>query len=128
VGTGDRRWGANPSSTLAVPRQERRLTDVWPMATARFSGAHFAVMPEELVHYAILAGCRPGGVVLDPFAGSCTTGMVAGRLGRRFAGIELHRPYLELAMRTRLAQAALVTAGVADSAADQSVPPIGDAA
>jgi DNA modification methylase len=55
-----------------------------------------------------LSGCRPGGTVLDPFAGSCTTGMVAGRLGRRFVGIELHQPYLDLAMRTRLAQGVLL--------------------
>lgn len=88
----------------------RNPGDVWDVATARFSGAHFAVMPDELARQAILSGCRPGGMVLDPFAGSCTTGMVAGRLGRRFTGIELHRPYLDLAMRTRLAQSALVAA------------------
>lgn len=79
--------------------------DVWAVATAHFPAAHFAVMPDEIARRAILSGCRPGGVVLDPFAGSCTTGMVAGRLGRRFVGIELHEPYLDIAMRTRLAQA-----------------------
>lgn len=89
----------------------RNPGDVWDVATARFSGAHFAVMPDELVRRAILAGCRPGGTVLDPFAGSCTTGLVAGRLGRRFVGVELHQPYLDLALRTRLAQASLAGGG-----------------
>jgi site-specific DNA-methyltransferase (cytosine-N4-specific) len=101
VATGRRHTQSHPAG--------RNPGDVWDVATARFSGAHFAVMPDELVRRAILSGCRPGGTVLDPFAGSCTTGMVAGRLGRRFTGIELHQPYLDLALRTRLAQGALVT-------------------
>lgn len=91
----------------------RNPGDVWDVATARFPGAHFAVMPDELVRRAVLSGCKPGGTVLDPFAGSCTTGMVANRLGRRFIGIELHQPYLDLALRTRLAQSVLPTGGLA---------------
>lgn len=86
----------------------RNPGDVWSYPTAGFPDAHFAVMPPALADRCIRAGCRPRGVVLDPFAGSCTTGLVAGRLGRRFVGVELHKPYLELAMRTRLAQGALV--------------------
>lgn len=108
VGTGDRRWGTNPLSTLNDARDERRLTDVWPMATAGFTAAHFAVFPEELVRRCVLAGCRPGGVVLDPFCGSGTTGLVALRHGRRFVGIDLSATYLDLALRTRLAQSALI--------------------
>lgn len=86
----------------------RNPGDVWDVATAHFPGAHFAVMPDELVRRAVLSGCRPGGTVLDPFAGSGTTGMVAGRLGRRFVGIELHKPYLDLALKSRLAQSVLI--------------------
>jgi len=108
IGSGNRRWGSNASSTLEAPRESRRLTDVWPMATAGFPDAHFAVFPEELVQNCILAGCRPGGTVLDPFAGSGTTGMVALKHGRRFVGIDLSAKYLDLALRTRLAQTALV--------------------
>lgn len=103
VATGTRHTAAHPNG--------RNPGDVWDVATARFPGAHFAVMPTELVRRAVLAGCRPGGTVLDPFAGSCTTGMVANRLGRRFVGIELHRPYLDLALKTRLAQGVLDLAG-----------------
>jgi DNA modification methylase len=65
-------------------------------------------MPDWIAERCILAGCRLGGAVLDPFAGSCTTGRVANMLGRAFVGIELHQPYLDLALRTRLAQGALV--------------------
>jgi DNA modification methylase len=82
--------------------------DVWTFPTQPFPGAHFAVMPPALAERCVKAGCRPGGTVLDPFCGSGTTGMVAGRLGRRFVGIDLSSTYLDLALRTRFAQAALV--------------------
>lgn len=81
--------------------------DVWTVPTAPFPEAHFAVMAPELARRAVVAGCKPGGVVLDPFSGSGTTGHVAGRLGRKYVGIDLSRDYLDLSLRTRLAQAAL---------------------
>lgn len=89
-------------------RAGRNPGDVWSMPTQPFPGAHFAVMPRALAERCILAGCRPGGVVLDPFAGSGTTGMVALKHGRRFVGIDLSATYLDLALRTRLAQIALI--------------------
>ena len=46
----------------------------------------------------ILAGCPEGGTVLDPFAGSGTTGVVAKRLRRYFVGVEINPVYLEMAM------------------------------
>ena len=52
---------------------------------------HFAMFPEKLVEPCILAGSQEGGIVLDPFFGSGTTGAVAKRLGRRFIGIDLVR-------------------------------------
>jgi len=82
--------------------------DVWDISTSPFSDAHFAVMPPALAERCILAGCRSGGTVLDPFAGSGTTGMVALKHGRRFVGIDLNAEYLDLALRTRLAQSALI--------------------
>lgn len=81
--------------------------DVWDIATQPFSGAHFAVFPTELPQRCILAGCQPGGTVLDPFSGSGTTGMVAQRLGRKYIGIDLNAKYLELSLRTRLQAAPL---------------------
>lgn len=86
----------------------RNPGDVWSIPTVPFTAAHFAVFPPALAERCVKAGCRPGGVVLDPFTGSGTTGMVAGQLGRRFVGIELSGKYLDLALRTRLAQAPLI--------------------
>jgi DNA modification methylase len=47
----------------------------------------------------MLAGCPEGGVVLDPFSGAATTGIVAVQHGRRYIGIELNPEYIELANR-----------------------------
>jgi site-specific DNA-methyltransferase (cytosine-N4-specific) len=86
----------------------RNPGDVWTIPTQPFPAAHFAVMAPELARRCIIAGCRPGGTVLDPFAGSGTTGMVALKHGRRFVGIDLSATYLDLALRTRLNQGALI--------------------
>jgi DNA modification methylase len=51
-------------------------------------------MPEGLAEFFVRACSPPGGVVLDPFAGSATTAVAARRLGRRAGGLELHRPYV----------------------------------
>lgn len=85
----------------------RNPGDVWTVATQPFSEAHFAVMPVALAERAIQAGCKPGGTVLDPFSGSGTTGLAAARHGRRYFGIDLSAEYLDLSLRTRLAQTAL---------------------
>jgi DNA modification methylase len=88
--------------------------DVWEIATPKFGGAHFAVMPPALALRAILAGCKPGGVVLDPFNGSGTTGHAAQRCGRRYIGVDINPAYLELTLQTRLLQAALDFGEAAD--------------
>lgn len=85
----------------------RNPGDVWNIATQPFSAAHFAVMPRALAERAIQAGCKPGGIVLDPFSGSGTTGLAAARHGRRYVGIDLNADYLDLSLRTRLAQPGL---------------------
>jgi DNA modification methylase len=82
--------------------------DVWTIATQPFPGAHFATFPVALPERCILAGCKPGGTVLDPFSGSGTTGLAAAKHGRRYIGIDLNPDYLELSLRTRLAQGALL--------------------
>ena len=91
----------------AADPRGRNPGDVWTIATQPFSEAHFAVMSTDLAERCVLAGCRPGGTVLDPFSGSGTTGMVAQRHGRKYVGIDLNRDYLDLSLRTRLQQAAL---------------------
>lgn len=77
--------------------------DVWGINTSPFKSAHVATFPPELPRRAILAGCKPGGTVLDPFSGSATTGMVALELGRRYVGIDINPEYHDLALTTRLA-------------------------
>lgn len=62
----------------------------------------------ERVNEAVLRGCKPGGTVLDPFSGSGTTGLAAGQLGRRYVGIDLSADYLNMSLRTRLAQTSLM--------------------
>jgi hypothetical protein len=85
----------------------RNPGDVWTIPTVPFPGAHFATYPPELVRRCIVSGCKPGGTVLDPFHGSGTTGMVAVRNGRKYVGIELNQEYLDLSLRTRLADGVL---------------------
>lgn len=81
--------------------------DVWDIPNRPFMGAHFATFPEPLPAVCIKAGCRPGGTVLDPFSGSGTTGLAALKAGCRYVGIDISRDYLDLSLRTRLAQWAL---------------------
>lgn len=76
---------------------------VWTIATQPFSEAHFATFPPELAERCIKAGCPAGGVVLDPFGGAGTTGLVADRLGRAAILIELNPAYAEIA-RNRIAK------------------------
>lgn len=84
----------------------RNRRSVWTVATKPYSGAHFAVFPPELIEPCILAGSRPGDVVLDPFMGSGTTAQVAQALGRQWIGCELNPEYAPL-QAERTAQGAL---------------------
>ena len=82
----------------------RNPGDVWSIPTRPYKGPHFAAYPIDLPRRCIAAGCKPGGTVLDPFAGSGTTGLAAIQLGRRFTGIDLSPGFARLAAE-RLAQA-----------------------
>ena len=77
----------------------RNKRSVWTIATEPFPEAHFATFPQALVEPCIKAGCPAGGVVLDPFSGSGTVGVVAERFGRQFIGIELNPSYAAMAER-----------------------------
>lgn len=75
------------------PRETRNRRSVWTVATRPYKGAHFATYPPALVEPCILAGSRPGEVVLDPFMGSGTTAAVALQHGRQYLGCELNPEY-----------------------------------
>lgn len=91
-----------------APKHGVNPGDVWSVPTSPFLGAHFATFPPELPRRCILASTREGDTVLDPFSGSGTTGMVANQAGRKYVGIDLNAEYHDLALKTRLAQGALL--------------------
>ncbi len=70
--------------------------NVWTVSPNSYRGAHFAVFPPAIVEPCVLAGSREEDLVLDPFSGAATTGLVAVRLGRNFIGTELNPEYAEL--------------------------------
>jgi len=76
---------------------KRNKRDVWNITTQPFKDAHFAVMPEALVEPCILAGSKVDDLILDPFAGSGTVGVVAKKHNRKFIGIELNPNYAKIA-------------------------------
>jgi DNA modification methylase len=88
-GTGERSCGTNPAG--------RNRRSVWTIATQPYTGAHFAVMPSALVAPCVLAGSPAGGLVLDPFMGAGTVGLVARENGRDYIGIELNPEYAVMA-------------------------------
>lgn len=78
-------------------REWRNKRSVWTVTTKPFKSAHFATFPPDLIAPCILAGCPPGGTVLDPFFGAGTTGLVAKKHGRNWIGIELNEAYAQMA-------------------------------
>ena len=89
---GHERWKKNERGEYV-----RNKRSVWTIPTKPFKEAHFAVFPPALIEPCILAGCPAGGVVLDPFMGSGTTGMVAAMHQRNFIGFELNQEYCKIA-------------------------------
>lgn len=77
----------------------RNKRTVWNVPLSKFRGAHFAVFPEKLIEPCILAGCPKNGLVLDPFFGAGTTGVVASKLSRKYLGLELNPEYVEIAQQ-----------------------------
>ena len=82
----------------------RTRRDVWIVPTRGFPEAHFATFPLDLIRPCILAGCPAGGVVLDPFFGAGTVGVVCVEEARRYHGIEINPDYVDMAER-RIGQA-----------------------
>jgi len=81
----------------AVDGGKRNCRSVWTINTEPLKEAHFATFPQELVSRCMAAGSKVGSVVLDPFFGSGTVGVVSQILGREFIGIELNSEYIDIA-------------------------------
>jgi DNA modification methylase len=97
-------------------RSPKNRRTVWNINTNGFHGAHFAVFPPELVRMCLLAGSKPGSLVLDPFFGSGTVGLVCREYQRECVGIELNPEYVKIALdRIGKAQPALPFYSVANS-------------
>lgn len=93
-------WNENNGRGFVPPEDrpdERNKRSVWTVTTQPFKEAHFATFPPALVEPCILAGCPPGGTVLDPFGGAGTTGLVADRLQRSAILVELNPDYADMA-------------------------------
>jgi DNA modification methylase len=80
-----------------VPKGERNKRSVWFVSPRPFKETHFATYPPELIEPCIKAGCPAGRVVLDPFGGAGTTGLVSDRLGRNAVLCELNPEYAHMA-------------------------------
>lgn len=75
----------------------RNKRDVWSVNTKPCKEAHFATFPDTLIEPCVLAGCPENGIILDPFMGAGTTGMVAKKHNRNYVGIELNPEYIKIA-------------------------------
>ena len=80
----------------------RNKRTVWEVPLSKFRDAHFAVFPEKLVEPCILAGSAKGAIVLDPFCGTGTAGVISLKHQRRFIGLEISQRYCEMATRRLL--------------------------
>ena len=87
--------GKNPGDFLSS-NEGKDPGDLLVSSTAKSKYKHFAVFPEAIPELAIKSTCPFDGIVLDPFAGSGTTGVVARRLKRRSILIDIQRDFIEI--------------------------------
>lgn len=84
---------------------DKQMTDVWRIPAVgkweKTCGKHPTQKPLRLLYRVILASTDEGDLVIDPFAGSSTTGIAANLLGRKFIGIEQEKAFLELSKKRR---------------------------
>jgi len=98
----DRNYPGNAqqgSGMLRPTNGQANKRSVWSITTKPYKEAHFAVFPDKLPELCIKAGSKEDDIILDPFFGSGTTGLVAQRLGRKWIGIELNPGYIKIAKK-----------------------------
>lgn len=74
----------------------KQMRNLWVIPAERHKTIHPTEKPETLLERIVLLGSKQGDVVLDPFMGSGTTGVVARKLGRKFIGIEIDNTYFQI--------------------------------
>ena len=81
------------------------MPDVWKLPTVgmweKTCGKHPTQKPLRLLYRIILASTQAGEIIIDPFAGSCTTGIAANLLDRKFIGIDQSEDFLKLGVRRK---------------------------
>ena len=91
-------WGADE-----IKKPNKQMRSVWqidtPKSYEKAFGKHPTQKPLELLRRVILASTNENDLILDPFTGSSTTGIMALKLGRKFIGIDLEREYLDLSVK-----------------------------
>ena len=97
VGCNGRQPQQDHSGWMGGDGKTRNRRSVWTVTPKPFNGAHFATFPTDLIEPCILAGCPQNGVVLDPFFGTGTAGLVAQKHARKWLGIELNPDYVTIA-------------------------------
>jgi site-specific DNA-methyltransferase (adenine-specific) len=116
----------NPSFSSAVTGlvETRNARTVWTFATQGRDDDHYATFPDELPRRCILAGCPPGGTVLDPFVGRGTTVIVALRNQRHGIGIDLSPEYCEMARENIVEDAPLLNIERAETIPPSPAPAV----
>jgi|DEB0MinimDraft_3_1074331.scaffolds.fasta_scaffold00735_4 DNA modification methylase len=89
--------GLNPHTGLQKSYEKANKRSVWTISPKPFHGAHFATFPPDLIEPCVIAGSPEGGIVLDPFFGSGTTGLVSMKNNRKYLGCELNSEYIDIA-------------------------------
>ena len=89
--------GASNTQGMKNFTGKRNKRDVWSVSPAHYKEAHFATFPEELIYPMVVTACPKDGVVLDPFMGSGTVGVVAKQNNRKYVGCELNEEYVKMA-------------------------------
>jgi site-specific DNA-methyltransferase (adenine-specific) len=102
----DMREGEFPKDMIKNPGKQMR--SVWSITTPgkdeKVFGKHPTQKPEALLDRIVRASTNPGDLILDPFSGSATTGVVALRHGRKYIGIDLSADYTDEYAVPRLQQ------------------------
>ena len=86
-----------------IKKPNKQMRSVWaintPKPIEKTFGKHPTQKPEELLKRIVLASTQKGQLILDPFTGSSTTGLIAYLYGRKFIGVDNEKTYLDLSAK-----------------------------